>query len=343
MTLLFVLGLNEAGGDDLSIKNDDDDEGRIPTDAEREKAEPCFILASHTKLLVQALHLRSQSQLKKMLRLDNTGAELNFNRFQSFEDQHANPAMLIGSGETFTGLAGIKFDAAQRKFAQKHVRIISGLYGLLRPCDLIRPHRLPFGAALRTGRGKDLSAFWGSTITNALNKAVRSAAGAKEDGACEGGTVCTVINCAPRKDFALAVQTEDLDASVVHCEFREPPLEASGSRGRPVGLAMQQRARGMLCRYVVIRGVTDVQRLKAFGGASALERYRYSEALSDEPRLLVFVHVATKPTKPQLGSRRPEKGGKRRTQVKNTSKVATHKKRPRVSKKKQLRLPHCKR
>ena len=135
--------------------------------------QPAFI--EHSKALVAVLRDYTPSQLSELMGISDKLAGLNAARFgswsPSFTADNARPAILAFKGDVYTGLQAEDFSEADFDYAQQHLRMLSGLYGLLRPLDLMQPYRLEMGTALANPRGKDLYAFWGKRISQWLNAA----------------------------------------------------------------------------------------------------------------------------------------------------------------------------
>lgn len=207
--------------------------------------------------------------LKKLMGLSDDLAKLNRDRFKSFAsdpDQDAlRPAVHAFAGDTFQGLDAGSLDQDALRYAQDHLRILSGLYGLLRPHDGIQPYRLEMGSRLKTRRGTSLYEYWGDTISKALNK---TAAAAKTD---------TLVNCASQEYFG-AVDARALDLRVVTPQF----FELKNGTPRIVSF-FAKKARGSMARFIVENRVTSVDDLKAFD----LGGYQFVEA-SDDGDTLVF-------------------------------------------------------
>jgi hypothetical protein len=190
-------------------------------------------------------------------------ARLNRDRFKAFSDapepDAVKPAAWMFDGDTYQGLEAKTLDAGDIAFAQDHLRILSGLYGLLRPLDAIQPYRLEMGSRLKTRRGNSLYDYWGDTIAKALNAR-----------AAEVGTD-TLINCASQEYFG-AADRKALKLRVVTPQF----LEVKEGRPRIVSF-FAKRARGAMARFVVTRRLTDPEGIKDF----ATGGYRFDPDLSD--------------------------------------------------------------
>ena len=161
-------------------------------------------------------------------------------------------------GDVYTGLGAESFSEEDFTFAQTHLRILSGLYGVLRPLDLMQPYRLEMGSRLANEAGRDLYAFWGDTITDALN----------EDLEAQGDD--TLVNLASNEYFK-AVKPRRLRGRVVTPQFKEPRDEGY----RMIGL-FARKARGLMSRYVIRNRLADVEGLREF----AADGYAYNEPFS---------------------------------------------------------------
>jgi cytoplasmic iron level regulating protein YaaA (DUF328/UPF0246 family) len=165
---------------------------------------PTFV-AEATELAT-TLRQQSPDELAQLMRISEPLAALNYERFQRFAPpftaDNAHPALLTFRGDVYTDIAVDTYSAADFAFAQQHLRILSGLYGLLRPLDLIQPYRLEMGTALATGRGTNLYQFWGSRLTEHLNEVLA------------GQTHLMVVNLASQEYFK-AIHPKQLSAPVV--------------------------------------------------------------------------------------------------------------------------------
>ena len=216
----------------------------------------------------------SPARLKTLMGVSEKLAALNCERFQTFRgDGLANAqksAVLAFNGEVYQGLAAKTMSAADFKFAQEHLRILSGLYGLLRPLDAIEPYRLEMGLALKNPKGKDLYAWWGARLAEEINKAVK---GHKDP---------TIVNLASTEYFS-AVDPAVLEGPVVTPCFKE---EKNGKLHALQFFA--KRARGLMARWIIDARIERAADLKAFNGEGYLFRAGLSGGQS-----LVF-------TRPQL-------------------------------------------
>lgn len=223
---------------------------------------PAFL--DDTRTLAEVARGLSRRQIKALMELSDGLADLNHARFQAFsadaEPAGAKPAVLAFSGDTYTGLDAGGLDAADLAWAQDHLRILSGLYGVLRPLDLIQPYRLEMGRKLTNPRGEDLYAFWGETLAGALDAAVAD------------HPAPVVVNLASQEYFK-AANPKALAARVITPVFKEV---ASG-QSKVIGL-FAKRARGMMARFIITNRVEDPEVLKTFTAGG----YAYQDALSSD-------------------------------------------------------------
>ncbi len=214
----------------------------------------------------QALHgvmqKLSVEDLQSLMHISEKLATLNHERFAKmsfpFTDENAKPASLMFDGDTYTGFDAPTLSKDDLVYAQDHVHILSGLYGLLRPLDLIQPYRLEMGTRLSTDRGDNLYDFWGSQITDLLNERLQE------------HRSTFVIRLASDEYFS-AVHTEKLHADVITCTFKE---ERDGTLKQISFYA--KKARGMMARYMVQQRIDHPEGLKGFQD----DGYRFQAQLS---------------------------------------------------------------
>lgn len=188
--------------------------------------------------------------LQKLMGISENLARLNAGRFAGFAaastPQNAHPAVMMFAGDTYAGLEAPSLDADALRWAQGHLRILSGLYGLLRPLDLIQPYRLEMGSRLVNQRGRSLYDYWGDRLATTLNKQ------AEEVGAD------TILNCASVEYFK-AVDPGALNLRVVTPVF----LEQKGNEAKIVSF-FAKKARGSMARFVMEHRLTDPADLRDF-------------------------------------------------------------------------------
>lgn len=216
-----------------------------------------------TQSLVAAARRLSLSKLKQLMKLSAPLAELNYRRFQDHAPvstpDNAKQAAFAFAGDTYTGLDSASLSKDDLAYAQGHLRILSGLYGLLRPLDLIQPYRLEMKSRLATRRGKTLYDFWGDRLAKAIDEVVGE------------HSAPVVVNLASNEYFK-AVAAKSLRARVITPVFKE----ASNGDARVIGF-FAKHARGAMARYMIQNRLEEPQDLKAF----TAEGYKYRNELSD--------------------------------------------------------------
>lgn len=210
-------------------------------------------LIKHTKALVQTCKSLAPSDLSSLMGISDKLATLNANRFNSFEfpftDSNARPAIFAFNGDVYAGLDALTLNESSLNFAQSHLRILSGLYGVLRPLDLMQPYRLEMGIKLKTSKAKSLYEFWDGHITELLNKDLSE----------QGDNV--LVNLASNEYFS-SIKKKSLDALVVTPHFKD---EKNGTY--KIISFYAKKARGMMARYIIENELTEVSQLKAFDSA----------------------------------------------------------------------------
>lgn len=209
-------------------------------------------------------------KLKALMDLSDDLARLNRDRFQAFADapepEVTRPAMLAFAGDTYQGLDAATLTADETEYAQDHLRILSGLYGLLRPLDAIQPYRLEMGSRLKTRRGTSLYDYWRGDIAEALNVQAETV------------NADMLVNCASQEYFG-AVPEKTLKPRVITPVF----MEDKGAGPKIVSF-FAKRARGAMARHIVQNRVRDLDGVRAF----AADGYQFQPDASDDARL-VFV------------------------------------------------------
>lgn len=214
--------------------------------------------------LINTVKQLSQTEIAKLMHLSDNLAELNVQRYQDwslpFNPQNAKAALLAFKGDVYAGMNADTFTEANLSFAQQHLRMLSGLYGLLRPLDLMQPYRLEMGTRLSNPKGKNLYEFWGEKITDAVNQAVS-----------ESGSDM-LLNLASNEYFK-SVKTKQLNGQLITPQFKE----YKDGDYKVIGI-YAKRARGLMSRYIIENELIDAQGIKAFDW----EGYSYNKALSDD-------------------------------------------------------------
>lgn len=220
-------------------------------------------MLSSAEELVTLMRKYDRKKLTKLMKISDKLADENIDRYRQFntpfKPSNAKQALLAFSGDTYQGLEAGSFSEEDHRYAQDHLRILSGLYGILRPLDLIQAYRLEMGLRLKTGKGNSLYDYWGSDITRNLNKAISKSGSAY------------LLNCASN-EYIAAVQPDALNAEIITPVFKQ----VKDGEARMLGM-MAKRARGALARFVVQNRIDQPEGLKAF----RLDGYRYMSKLSD--------------------------------------------------------------
>ena len=224
----------------------------------------------HSQELISQLRELAPAQIAELMHLSDKLAGLNAARFGSwtpaFTPKNAKQALLAFKGDVYTGLQAETLSEDQLDYAQKHLRTLSGLYGLLRPLDLMQPYRLEMGTRLANARGKDLYAFWGTRISEWLNEAL----------ADQGDDL--LLNLASTEYFS-AVKRSALNARIIDTEFKD----LKNGQYKIISF-YAKKARGMMSRFVIEERIDSPEALRAFD----VQGYRYNAELST-PSKLVFL------------------------------------------------------
>ena len=221
--------------------------------------------------LIDLLKQRTPAEIAALMKLSDPLATLNAARYESwsrpFSRDNAKQAVLAFNGDVYEGLQATTLDETALDWAQQHVRILSGLYGLLRPLDLMQAYRLEMGTRLDNARGRNLYAFWGDKITDALNTLLRAERDAGDDEAA-------LVNLASEEYFK-SVKPARLSARVV-----TPVFEDWKSGQYKIISFYAKRARGLMVRYAIDRRARAVDDLLGFD----YEGYAFDAASSDPDR-----------------------------------------------------------
>lgn len=228
--------------------------------------QPAFI--NEGKTLVKTAGALSRAELKRLMKLSDNLTDLNFQRFKAFAPPftpaNARQAIMAFRGDTYIGLDADTLNQKDLAYAQDHLGILSGLYGLLRPLDLVQPYRLEMGTRLATDQGGDLYAFWGEKITQAINNILKLHE--------KSGEAAIVVNLASNEYFK-SVKPGKLNGRLITPVFKED----RDGESRVISL-MAKRARGMMARYIIQTRATDAQALKKFNGGG----YKFQPHASDD-------------------------------------------------------------
>ena len=223
----------------------------------------CEFIKSAETLANEAKNL-TENDLKDLMDISDKLAELNKQRFDRwglpFNQNNAKQAILAFDGGVYSGLQAGNFSDKDFTFAQDHLRILSGLYGILKPLDLIQPYRLEMGVAFQNPKGKDLYAFWKESITKSLNKALKKHSSP------------VIINCASIEYFS-AIDLSKLNGdilSIVFKEYRNDELKFISFNAK--------KARGLMTQYVIRNKINNLNDVKDFN----YEDYKFDSKLSED-------------------------------------------------------------
>jgi cytoplasmic iron level regulating protein YaaA (DUF328/UPF0246 family) len=218
--------------------------------------------------LIETCRTLTPADVSSLMSISDKLAGLNVARYESwsipFTTDNAKQALLAFNGDVYTGLEAASFSDDDFDFAQKHLRILSGLYGLLKPLDLMQPYRLEMGTKLASSRGKNLYEFWGKSITQKLNEAMTT------------NSDEVLVNLASNEYFK-SVVTQSLDNPVL------TPIFKDRKNGQYKIISFfAKKARGMMARYVIQNRLTQTEQLQGFD----LGGYQYSQNDSDSKQMV---------------------------------------------------------
>jgi len=188
--------------------------------------------------------------LMKLMKISNSIAQLNFHRINDwripFSEEKAKPAILAFKGDVYEGLKADNFTLSDFEFSMKKLRILSGLYGILRPLDLIMPYRLEMGITLKNSKGKNLYKFWSDLITAELNKIMKN------------NSQELLVNLASAEYFKV-INTKNIEKQIITPVFKELV------DGKYVVIGIKaKKARGLMANYIIRNRISDIEKLKEF-------------------------------------------------------------------------------
>lgn len=225
-------------------------------------------LLDHSQRLIDVARKLSALQIKALMGISDKLADLNATRFHDwqpdFTPDNARQAILAFKGDVYTGLQAETFSEEDFDFAQQHLRMLSGLYGVLRPLDLMQPYRLEMGIRLENPQGSDLYQFWDETITQKLNEAL----------AAQGDQV--IVNLASDEYFR-AVKPKLLDGEIIKPVF----LDEKNGKFKVISF-YAKKARGLMSRYIIQNRLKTPAQLKDF----AVDGYAFDEEMSGKGELV---------------------------------------------------------
>ncbi len=223
-------------------------------------SQPQFL--EHSQELIEQLRQLPATEVSRLMSISDKLGELNAQRFQDwhqpFSPRNAKQAVLAFKGDVYTGMQAELFSHRDFAFAQQHLRILSGLYGLLRPLDLIQPYRLEMGTGFANKRGKNLYHFWGDILTGQLNRELHS----RQEK--------VLVNLASTEYWS-SVNAKQLEAEIITPVFKD----RKNGQYKIISF-FAKKARGMMSAYLIQHQVTDSEALKDFNSAG----YSFNEAMS---------------------------------------------------------------
>ncbi len=222
-------------------------------------------LLGHSNELIKDLKVLTPQDVSSLMGLSDKLGTLNFERFQEWDTpftvSNSKQAILAFKGDVYQGLDSESLSKEDLSWAQDNVRILSGLYGILKPLDLMQAYRLEMGTKLKTERGKDLYEFWGSTITDELNKSFKSSNG-------------ILLNLASNEYFK-SIKESKVNAKVITPAF----MDYKNDKYKIISF-FAKKARGLMTRFVIKNRINDANQIKDFSEAG----YKFNEAMSTEDK-----------------------------------------------------------
>jgi len=218
----------------------------------------------HSSNLIDVLKKQSPRQLKKLMKISDNLATLNCERYQQwslpFNCQNSKQAILAFNGDVYLGLGADTFTQRDLNFSQQHLRILSGLYGVLKPLDLIQPYRLEMGSKLKTKAGKDLYQFWGDSLISSIESELDHQR-------------CKVLVNLASNEYSKSLCLEQTDHRVVTPSFKD----FSNGSYRTLGFFVK-KARGLMVNYIIKNRINSPENLKSFTS----DGYKFNKSMSNE-------------------------------------------------------------
>ncbi|MCO5976763.1 peroxide stress protein YaaA [Ideonella oryzae] len=243
-----------------------DYETPVPTEVAALATRPRFV--KEAAALIEVLKTKSAQDIASLMDLSDPLAQLNVARYGAwstrFTERNSKPAVLAFNGDVYEGLAAASLGTEDLAWAQQHLVILSGLYGLLRPLDRLQPYRLEMGTALATPGAKNLYGYWGDTLSRTLNTQL-------------GPDLAPVVVNLASQEYFKAVDRKALKARVVDCLFED----WKGGQWKVISFHAK-RARGLMARFAITHRITRVQALEGFDS----EGYAFDAGASGPDRLV---------------------------------------------------------
>jgi uncharacterized protein len=229
-----------------------------------------IIFKSKSHHLIKYLKLQSRSKIKALMSISDSLSDLNYQRFQDFDsqnytDDNAAQAVFLFQGDAYKSLDAISLTEKQLAFAQDHLLLLSGLYGALRPLDLIQPYRLEMKTKLATDHAKNLYEYWQADLTQLLNQRLEKAS-------------APLVNLAS-VEYSNAIDFKQLNMPYVNVHFKQQQK----NQFRSIGI-LTKRARGLMTRYLITKKAKTVNTIKQF----SLDSYQFQPDQSDHENLTFY-------------------------------------------------------
>ena len=218
------------------------------------------VLYEDALTLVKYLKKMSSTEIAKLMKISDALSEKTYQYYKNFNKNDKNPAILMFQGAAYQSLQAEDFDQSELNYAQKHLVILSGLFGFLLPLDLIQNFRLDMGTSLKTKDAKNLYDYWGDNVTNSINQLIKKNKHEK------------VINLASSEYFEV-INQDKIAADIITVDFKELRNGAYKIIGTNA-----KRARGLMTRYILKNKVEDLNTLKKFTGLD----YQFNKKLSTD-------------------------------------------------------------
>jgi uncharacterized protein len=220
---------------------------------------------SQAKEISDSIRLKSPKELSQLLKTNKSLSSLNYERFARWQIHHgidnSKPSLFAFNGDVYNGISALSLEPSDIDYAQKHLRIISGLYGLLKPLDLIQPYRIDMKTKIKVNDNKDLYSHWRDLLTDQLNEMINSN-GCKE----------TIVNLASDEYFKV------FDRQLIKSEIINPIFIETKKNINKVVVVYTKRARGLMARFIIKNKIENPEYIKAFDS----EGYVYSPDLSNK-------------------------------------------------------------
>lgn len=224
--------------------------------------------STQTNRLIRELRLKKAHEIQSLMSVSENIASLNVRRYKDYRREHtvenSRPSIHAFKGDVYIGLDVDQFDTSDLDFSQKHLRILSGLYGLLRPMDIIQPYRLEMGTSLPVGEHPTLYKYWNDQIVKLIHKDLKE----HDDN--------VIVNLASNEYFK-AIQRKSLKSHVINVEF----LDWKNGKYKVISF-FAKKARGMMARYIIKNRINEVELLKGFD----YEGYYFDPQVSTENQLV---------------------------------------------------------